>query len=239
MTLIREDPMPHHIAIIMDGNRRYAKEMGLNPLEGHQHGREKLKEVIEWCLDVDLKVLTVYAFSTENFKRAQKEVKHLMSLFERNFKILAEDKRVNKYKIRVRVFGQLDLLPKRVQKSIDTVMAKTKDFDKYYYNMCVAYGGRQEIVDAIKDIARDVKNGKVPIKKIDEKLVSSYLYTQDVPDPDLIIRTSGEERISNFLLWQMAYSELYFTDVFWPGMTKIEFLQAIRSFQLRKRRIGT
>lgn len=231
--------MPHHIAIIMDGNRRYAKEMGLNPLEGHQHGREKLKEVIEWCLDVDLKVLTVYAFSTENFKRAQKEVKHLMGLFERNFKILAEDKRVNKYKIRVRVFGQLDLLPKKVQKSIDAVMERTKHHDRYYYNMCVAYGGRQEIVDAIRNIAIDVRDGKIPVKKIDENLVSSYLYTQDVPDPDLIIRTSGEERISNFLLWQMAYSELYFTDVFWPGMTKIEFLQAIRSFQLRKRRVGT
>jgi tritrans,polycis-undecaprenyl-diphosphate synthase [geranylgeranyl-diphosphate specific] len=223
----------------MDGNRRYARELGIDPLVGHQHGREKLKEVIEWCLDVDLKVLTVYAFSHENFRRAKKEVKHLMSLFERNFKILAEDKRVNRYKIRVRVFGQLDLLPKRVQKSIDTVMKKTTDHDQYYYNMCVAYGGRQEIVDAIKNIAKDVRDGKIGINKINEGLVSSYLYTQDIPDPDLIIRTSGEERISNFLLWQMAYAELYFTDVFWPGLTKVEFLKAIRDYQLRRRRYGT
>jgi len=230
--------MPHHIAIIMDGNRRYALEMGLDPLEGHQQGREKLKEVIEWCLDVDLKVLTVYAFSTENFKRAQKEVKHLMTLFDRNFKILAEDKRVNRYKIRVRVFGELDLLPKKVQESIDMVMEKTADYDQYFYNMCVAYGGRQEIVDAIRNIASDVKDSKININEIDEKMVSDYMYTQDVPDPDLIIRTSGEERISNFLLWQMAYSELYFTDVFWPGLTKVEFLQAIRSYQLRKRNYG-
>jgi len=135
-------------------------------------------------------------------------------------------------------FGELDLLPKKVQESIDMVMEKTADYDQYFYNMCVAYGGRQEIVDAIRNIASDVKDSKININEIDEKMVSDYMYTQDVPDPDLIIRTSGEERISNFLLWQMAYSELYFTDVFWPGLTKVEFLQAIRSYQLRKRNYG-
>jgi tritrans,polycis-undecaprenyl-diphosphate synthase [geranylgeranyl-diphosphate specific] len=239
MSLVRQDPIPEHIAIIMDGNRRYAIEMGLDPLEGHQQGRDKLKEVLEWCLDLDLKVLTVYAFSTENFNRAKIEVKELMTLFERNFRILAEDKRVKKYKIRIQVFGQLEILPDDVKASINEVMERTKDHDRYFYNMAVAYGGRQEIVNAIQNIGRDVKDGKIQIDDIDETLVSSYLYTQDMPDPDLIIRTSGEERISNFLLWQMAYSELYFTDVFWPGLTKVEFLRAIRSYQLRKRRHGT
>lgn len=213
--------------------------MGIDPLEGHEHGREKLKQVLDWCLDLDMKILTVYAFSTENFKRHALEVDHLMEMFQRNFRILAEDKRVKKYGIKVRVFGQLDLLPENVRNAIDEVMETSKDNENYFYNMAVAYGGRQELVMAIQQMCRDAKDGKLDIEKIDEKMVSSYLYTQDLPDPDLIIRTSGEERISNFLLWQMAYAELYFTDVFWPGLTKIEFLKAIRSYQMRKRRFGT
>lgn len=222
----------------MDGNRRFAKELGMDPTEGHLYGREKLKEVLEWCLEVDLKVLTVYAFSTENFNRSPDEVGILMELFERNFKILAEDERVKKNHIKVTVLGQIDLLPPSVREAIADVMEKTKHYDNYFYNMCVAYGGRQEIVSAIRRICSDVKDGKVELEKIDEAMVSSYLYTKHFPDPDLVIRTSGEERISNFLLWQSAYSEFYFTDIYWPGFQKVDFLKAIRDYQMRRRRYG-
>ena len=209
------------------------------PIAGHQLGRNKLEELLEWCLKLKIKILTVYAFSTENLKRSRMEVKTLMKLFEKNFKLLAEDERVHKYGIRLRVIGQIDLLPKKVQKAIKYAEERTKDYDNYYYNMAVAYGGRQEIIRAVKNIAKDAKENKIKFEDIDEKLVSSYLYTSEFPDPDLILRTSGEERISNFLLWQLAYSELYFADVYWPGFRKIDFLRAIRAYQLRKRRFGT
>jgi len=238
LSLIRQNPVPRHIAIIMDGNRRFAKELGMDPTEGHLYGREKLKEVLEWCLEVDIKVLTVYAFSTENFNRSPDEVGILMELFERNFKILAEDERVKKNHIKVTVLGQIDLLPPSVREAIADVMEKTKHYDKYFYNMCVAYGGRQEIVSAIRRICSDVKDGKFDLDNIDEQLVSSYLYTKQFPDPDLVIWTSGEARISNFLLWQSAYSEFYFTDIYWPGFQKVDFFKAIRDYQMRRRRYG-
>jgi tritrans,polycis-undecaprenyl-diphosphate synthase [geranylgeranyl-diphosphate specific] len=229
---------PHHIAIIMDGNRRFAQELGWSSLEGHKKGREKLEEVVEWCRDIGIRILTVFAFSTENLNRDEKELDELMRIFAENFRNIADDERVHEHKIRVKVIGQRDLLPDFVQEAINYAEEKTKNNGEYILNLAVAYGGRQEILEAIKGLVRDAQEGKIDADKIDESTFSSRLYTGDLPDPDLILRTSGEERLSNFLLWQLAYSELYFADVYWPGLRKIDFLRAIRSYQLRKRRYG-
>ena len=222
----------------MDGNRRFAEELGLSSLHGHEKGRDKLEELLDWCLELDVKVLTVYAFSTENLNRDTDEIKDLLELFIKNFYLLGDDKRVHKHKIKVTVLGQRELIPKELRQAIKYTENKTKSYDKYFFNLAIAYGGRQEITQAIRNIATDAKKGKISINKINEGLVSSYLYTSDFPDPDLVLRTSGEERISNFLLWQLAYSELYFTDVYWPGFKKLDFLKAIYSYQQRQRRYG-
>jgi len=235
---VRSEPVPAHIGIIMDGNRRFAEALGEPAIKGHEYGRDTLENVLDWCLDLGVKHLTVYAFSTENFNRNPVEVKRLMELFEDNFLKMSEDKRVHTNKINIRAIGQLDRLPKRVREAIRTAEERTRLYDSYFYTIAVAYGGRQEILDAIRGIAEEVQAGKLRPKDIDEALVSKHLYTQHLPDPDLILRTSGEERISNFLLWQMAYSELYFTDVYWPGFRRVDFLRAIRTYQMRQRRHG-
>lgn len=236
---VKSAPIPGHVAIIMDGNRRFAREIGLgNALDGHTKGRDKLEEVLEWCLEVGVHILTVYAFSTENIKRPSEEIQHLMHLFAENFHRVGDDARVHEHQIRVRVFGDRDILPKEVQDAIAYAEDRTKDYGAYRFNLAVAYGGREEILLAIRDVVRDAQNGRVAPEDIDEKFFSRRLYTADLPDPDLVLRTSGEERISNFLLWQLAYSELYFVDVYWPGFRKIDFLRALRSYQMRQRRYG-
>jgi len=235
---VMSEPVPKHIAIIMDGNRRFAFGMGMDAADGHAKGRDKLEEVLDWGREIGLKILTVYAFSMENTSRSPDEVGTLMKLFEENFYKLATDERVHKYKIKLQVIGDRSILPKALQKAIKVAEDKTKDYDRYFFNIAVAYGSRQEMLDAIKAIAKDVNDGKLKIDDIDEKVFASKLYTGDMPDPDLILRTSGELRLSNFLLWQLAYSELYFTDIYWPGFRKIDFLRAIRSYQLRQRRFG-
>ncbi len=222
----------------MDGNRRFAKQLGLDEGSGHEKGREKLEEMLEWCTDIDIEILTVYAFSTENFKRDSKEVRDLMDLFKENFKKAAQDERVHERKIRIRAIGNIEELPEDVKEAIAYAEERTKDYDEYFFNIAVGYGGREEIVQAIRKVAEEVKRGEIRVEDIDERVLSDRLYTSDFPDPDLILRTSGEERISNFLLWQAAYSELYFTDVYWPGFRKIDFLRAVRSYQDRKRRKG-
>ncbi len=237
-TLVLQNPVPRHVAIIMDGNRRFAQDLGRESLQGHLMGRDKLEDVLEWCVDLGIKVLTVYAFSTENFKRSREEVDTLMTLFEENFLKIANDERVHRNRIRVSVLGQKELLPDRVRESIRKAEETSCHYSDYFFNLAVAYGGREELVSAIISIVHDVEEGKVRRESINEELVSSYLYTANLPDPDLVLRTSGEVRISNFLLWQLAYSELYFTDVYWPGLTFTEFLKAVRSYQLRKRRYG-
>ena len=226
------------MAIIMDGNRRFAREFGLRPEEGHSKGKDKLEQVMEWCLELKIRVLTVYAFSTENMNRDQSEIEYLMHIFEENFNKLADDERIHKHGIKLTVLGQRELLPEKVQKAIRFAEEKTSGYSDYYYNIAIAYGSRQEIIQAIKSIAMEVKVGHLKVEEIDESTVTRFLYTADLPDPDLVLRTSGEERVSNFLLWQLAYSELYFTDVYWPGFRYVDFLRAIRSYQLRKRRFG-
>jgi len=237
---IKKYPVPQHLAIIMDGNRRYALLQGMSPYKGHEIGKDKLEEVIEWSHEVGIKVLTVFAFSTDNFKRSKEEVEHLMNLFEKDLKKLADDKRVHENQVRIKIIGNIQLLPEHVRKAAIEVMEKTKNYNRYFFNIAIGYGGREEIVEAMRKIAEDVKRGKIEPEDINKELFSSYLYTSHLPfpDPDLVMRTSGEERISNFLLWQLAYSELYFTDVYWPALTKTEFLKAIRSYQRRQRRYG-
>jgi tritrans,polycis-undecaprenyl-diphosphate synthase [geranylgeranyl-diphosphate specific] len=222
----------------MDGNRRFAEEVGKPPLDGHLMGRDKLEDVLEWCVELGVRILTVYAFSTENFKRSKQEVETLMGLFEQNFLSIAKDDRIHKNKIRVTVLGQKELLNESLRAAITEAEERSKDYDQYYFNLAVAYGGREELVTAIRKMVRDSMDKKLDPADIDEKVVSNYLYTAPFPDPDLVLRTSGEVRISNFLLWQLAYSELYFTDIYWPGLTFFEFLKAVRSYQMRKRRFG-
>jgi len=235
---IKRDPVPEHIAIIMDGNRRFATDLGLTPDAGHLFGRDKVEEVMEWCFELKIKNLTLYAFSTENFKRDTGEVELLMKLCKNELDKAAKDSRIHKNQVKVRVIGHIESLPKDLRESARVLLNETKNYDKYSLNIALAYGGREEIVRAIRNIAKDVKGGSLKIKDIIEPTVSKYMYTNELPDPDLILRTSGEERISNFLLWQLAYSELYFSDVFWPVFSKRDFLKAIRTCQQRKRRFG-
>jgi len=235
---IKSNEVPKHVAIIMDGNRRFATELGLPPNTGHLFGRDKLEEVLEWCFDLEIKNLTVYAFSTENFDRNSTEVNTIMTLCRNELEKALKDSRIHKNQVKIRVIGRLDLLPDDISNSAQIVMDKTKDYDNYSLNIAIAYGGREEIIQAIQKIASDVKENKLKIEDIKESIVSKYLYTNGLPDPDLILRTSGEERISNFLLWQLAYSELYFSDVYWPAFQKRDFLKAIKTCQQRKRRFG-
>ncbi len=222
----------------MDGNRRFARQLGLDEESGHVEGRKKLEEMLNWCMALEIEVLTVYAFSTENFKRESKEVRRLMELFKKNFKKAAEDERVHEHEVKINAIGDVESLPLDVRESIRYAEEKTEGYDEYFFNIAIGYGGREEIVQGIKKIAQDVKSGDLDIDDIDGEVFAESLYTSNFPDPDLILRTSGEERISNFLLWQSAYSELYFTDVYWPGFRKIDFLRAIRSYQNRHRRMG-
>jgi tritrans,polycis-undecaprenyl-diphosphate synthase [geranylgeranyl-diphosphate specific] len=235
---VKKGKIPQHIAIIMDGNRRLAEKAGLLPWEGHRMGAEKLEEVLDWCIDLGIKTVTAYAFSTENFDRSEIEREKLFDLFEEYFNKAAEDEKIHKNRARIRAIGKIERFPERVKRAIKKAEEATKDYNDFYLNLAVAYGGRQEILDAVKGVAEEVKEGKLEIDAIDEAAFTKKLYTNGLPDPDLIIRTSGEERISGFLLWQSAYSELYFCESYWPGFRKIDFLRAIRTFQQRKRRFG-
>ena len=235
---IKNGEVPNHLAVIMDGNRRYAESVGLLPHEGHLKGKNTLENLSDWCRSVGIKILTVYAFSLDNFNRSEDELEKLMDLFAESFRNAGDDYRVHKNKVRVRALGHRELLPDRVKEAIDYAESKTKNYTNFNYNLAVAYGGRQEIVRSMKILGKLIEKNQLKADDIDADLISSNLYTSDLPDPDLILRTSGEERISNFLLWQLAYSELYFADVFWPDMRKIDFLRAIRSFQQRNRRLG-
>ena len=235
---IRKGQVPKHLAVIMDGNRRYAESLGILPHEGHIVGKSTLENLSDWCRSLNITYLTVYAFSLENFSRTEEELEPLMDLFEESFRNAGDDPRVHENKVRVRAIGHREMLPDKVVKAIEYAESRTRAYSDFNYNLAVAYGGRQELVRSMEKIAKKIKNGELNPEEIDADLISSNLYTSGLPDPDLILRTSGEERISNFLLWQLAYSELYFADVYWPDMRKIDFLRAIRSFQKRKRRLG-
>ena len=237
---IKGGTKPEHVAIILDGNRRWASEKSLNPWVGHHYGAEKIEDLLKWCLDMDVKSVTLYAFSTENFQRSPKEVEEIMRIAEEKLRDILNDESIHKHRVRVKAIGRLSLLPKKLQEIIRQVEESTKDYDEHFLNLALAYGGRAEIVDATRKIAHKVKTGILPPEKIDEQLFERYLYTAHMQkqDPDLIIRTSGEERLSGFLLWQCAYSELFFLDINWPDFRRIDLLRAVRTYQRRKRRFG-
>ncbi len=233
-------PVPNHVAIIMDGNRRYAREVlkAENTNEGHQKGKDKLEEVLNWCIKAGVRILTVYAFSTENFSRGEDEVDFLLKLIKDMMYSLGDDDRIHRNKVRVKMIGDRSIIPDDLREAVEYAEDKTKDYDEYHFNVAVAYGGRQEIISAVKSVAQAVKDGRMDVDDITEESLSVNMYTSSDPDPDLVLRTSGELRLSNFLIWQMAYSELYFTDIYWPSFRYIDFLRAIRSYQQRNRRYG-
>jgi undecaprenyl diphosphate synthase len=227
--------MPVHLAIIMDGNGRWAIEQGLPRHEGHRQGVETVRDIVRNCSDLGIKILTLFAFSTENWKRPAWEVNYLMSLPEKYFETeLPELMRNN---VQVRLIGDGDKLPNKVQKAVNDGAEATQHNNGMILNFALNYGSRTEIITAVNHLIADSVSGKIK-GKINEGVLSDYLYTAGLPDPDLLIRTSGEQRISNFLLWQLAYSELWFTDVYWPEFSLVHLLEAIYDYQQRKRRYG-
>ena len=235
MTNKKLDPtkLPKHIAIIMDGNRRWARQHNLPDGKGHEAGSDNLQKIVEYCRDIGIKNLTVYALSTENWrKRAPEEVRGLFQLLIKIVREKAEQYR--KSGIKFFVLGNFQAFPFKVKEAIKKIIKMAVIEEKLQFNVALNYGGRDEIVTAIKNIVKD----KIPTNKIDEKLVSDYLYTKNQPDPDLIIRPGGEFRLSNFLLWQMSYAELYFTDILWPDFPPKELEKVILWYQDRERRMG-
>ncbi len=244
-TQISEGPIPKHIAIIPDGNRRWARNQGFDVNVGHEVGYERLEEVLNWLWDLGIKAVTVYAMSYENcIRRPEEEKTHLFNLMERGVEKFINERILEKYRVRVRFLGRLDIVPENLRSRMREIEELSSQYSERILNVALCYGGRQEIVDAVKILARDLKEGKVSVDEINEELFMKYLpATSDIPalnlsEPDLVIRTSGELRISNFLLWHIAYSELYFCDVFWPEFRRIDLLRAIRAYQKRQRRFG-
>lgn len=227
---------PQHVAIIMDGNGRWAKKRGLPRLKGHQAGAESVRAALRACRSAGVHYLTLYAFSSENWVRPRDEVEGLMRLILRFLE--SDEKELHDNRIRLRVIGHFADLPAAVQEQLTRVMAETRDYDKGQLILALSYGGRAEIVDAARELARRVQQGRLDPEAIDEKAFRSCLYVPDVPDPDLMIRTSGELRISNFLLWQLSYAELYVTDVLWPDFREPDFEAALASYRSRHRRFG-
>lgn len=228
--------IPNHLAIIMDGNGRWARAHNMPKLFGHKKGAETAKNIIKACIDLTIPYLTLYAFSCENWNRPQAEINDLMELL----RIYLEDETetLNKNNVKLRIIGDISKLPLDVQKEILKCENLTKDNKAINVNIALSYGGRQEIVMAMQKIANEIFAGKLSIEEIDINKFSNYLYTTKIPDPDLLIRTSGEQRLSNFLLWQSAYTELFFTDTLWPDFTKEDLNDAIKEFQTRERRYG-
>jgi len=232
--------MPQHVAVILDGNRRWADERSLPYLKGHFQGAKIAEDFLKWCLELGIRTVTIYVFSTENFQRSKEEVEGILRLIEDEARRLRNDERLHKNKVRVKTIGRIDLVPESLRQMLGDIERETGNYDEHYLNIAIAYGGRAEIVDAARKIVVDVAKQKVSLNQIDEELFRNYLYTAHLPNPypDLIIRTSGEERLSGFLLWQSAYSELCFLDVYWPDFRKIDLLRAVRTYQQRRRRYG-
>jgi len=233
---ITKNALPNHIAIIMDGNGRWAKLKGKPRIFGHKNGVTSVREVIEGCAEIGVNYLTLYAFSTENWNRPKLEVKTLMALLVSSLK--NELKSLQKNNIKLAVIGNIQNLPKKAQKELNEVIEKTKNNNTLTLTLALSYGSREEIVNVIKNISKKVVNNEVNIKEIDEKIINNHLYTFSLPDVDFMIRTSGEKRISNFMLWQIAYAELYFTNTLWPDFKKENLFEAILEYQNRERRFG-
>ncbi|MBC8753118.1 isoprenyl transferase [Kordia sp. YSTF-M3] len=233
---IHKDFLPQHLAIIMDGNGRWAKQKGRLRVFGHESGTKAVRQTVEACAELGIKHLTLYAFSTENWNRPKLEVDALMRLLVSSLK--KELDLLVKNNIKLQAIGKLDTLPKKAKKELFEVIEKTKNNTHMTLTLALSYGSREEIKNAVKEICNKVKNNIISIETIDESIINQHLYTQNLPDVDLLIRTSGEHRISNFLLWQIAYAELYFTNVLWPDFSKEHLYEALINYQNRERRFG-
>jgi len=234
--LLHTQKMPKHVAIIMDGNGRWAKQKGRLRVFGHENGTKSVREITETCVELNIENLTLYAFSTENWKRPKIEVQTLMRLLISSLK--NEIKTLQDNDIRLQTIGNTDELPRKVQRELQDVISQTKGNKKMTLTLALSYGSRDEIINTIKQISIKVKNNIISPELIDESVINEHLYTRNLPDVDLLIRTSGEQRISNFLLWQIAYAELFFTEVLWPDFRKENLYEAILSYQKRERRFG-
>ncbi|HLC56671.1 MAG TPA: polyprenyl diphosphate synthase [Candidatus Nanoarchaeia archaeon] len=231
-----ENKIPRHIGIILDGNRRFAKRLMLKPWKGHEWGAKKVEALFDWCKEYGIKELTLYAFSIENFNRPKQEFNFLMNLFRKELTRMLTDKRIDNDKIKTNFVGRLYLLPKDIQELMQKNTKRAEKYNNYIINFAVAYGGRQEVIDAAKKIAEQIKKGKIDIDKINEETFSKNLYNND--DVDLVIRTGGEQRTSGFLIWQANYAELIFLDKYWPEFTKKDFAYCIEEYSKRQRRFG-
>src|SRR5919107_1029412 len=237
---INQYPAPQHIGIILDGNRRWSKIKEVEKEKGHKIGADIAEDLLNWIYDLGIKITTVYVLSDENLERDPHEIDNIYSLLEDKLKRLYHDKRIHNKQIRVKSIGDSKKLPIGLQDILGKLESKTEKYQNMYLNIAIAYGGQKELLNAIKKIAFSIKEKKIDVDDIDEKLIESNLYTAHLPqaEPDLILRTSGEKRLSGFLLWQSAYSELVFVDVFWPEFRKIDLMRSIRTYQKRSRRYG-
>lgn len=228
--------IPEHLAVIMDGNRRWAKQKNLPTRDGHKEGAMRVTDLVRNCADLGIKFLSLYAFSTENWRRDKKEVDYLMNLLVEF--VVKELDYLHKNNVKITLMGNIEDLPEKTKREVKRSIELTKNNNKLHLNIALSYGSRNEIINAVKKTIIDYENNKIKIDDINEESFEKYLFTHDMPDPDLLIRTSGEIRLSNFLLYQLAYTEFYFTDILWPDFDKEQLLMAIDSFQNRKRRYG-
>ena len=230
--------IPKHIGIILDGNRRFAKKLMMKPWMGHEWGAQKVEKLFDWCKELGIKEITLYAFSIQNFNRPKEEFDYLMNIFKKEFNRLLNDEiiKLEKDKVRINFIGRIWKFPEDIQDIMKKLMYKTKDYNNYTINFAMAYGGREEVLDAVKRIGEKVKNGKLDINEINEEIFSENLYMDH--EPDLIIRTGGEKRTSNFLIWQSWYSEWLFLEKTWPEFEKEDLIKAIEDFSQRERRFG-
>jgi len=231
-----KNKVPKHVGIILDGNRRFSKRLMLKPHKGHEWGAKKVEKLFDWCKELGIKEVTLYSFSVENFNRPKKEFDFLMNIFKKEFNRLKEDKRLDEDKVRINFIGRIWMFPKEIQETMNYLMEKTKEHDNYVVNFAMAYGGRAEVIDAVKKIASQVKKGEVDVDSINEESFSKNLYMED--EPDLIIRTGGEKRTSNFLIWQSHYSEWMFLEKMWPEFEKEDLIKCVEEYGARKRRFG-
>ncbi len=233
-------PLPGHIAIILDGNRRWARYNFLGTEMGHQHGADTAEDLLNWIHDLGIRITTLYILSTENLERKDDELENIYRLLDIKLNKLYNDERIHRRQMKIKAIGDRRKLPRNLQEILGKLEEATAEYNKMFLNIAIAYGGQRELVDAVKKIASMAKSGQIEVDDINEKTIEASLYTSHLPQaaPDLILRTSGEKRLSGFLIWQSAYSELMFMDVFWPEFRKIDLMRAIRTYQRRKRRYG-
>lgn len=241
-TVQAQQRLPKHIGIIMDGNRRFARSIGLDVRAGHNYGADKAREVLDWCLELGIPHVTLWGFSKDNRSRTAAEVSHLHRLFAEQARELLGDERLHRNRVRVQIIGELGDFPEESREALREMEEATRDYGGMRLNVALGYGGREEIVTAVRNLLAEKRRQGVALEELARTLdageIGRHLYTAGMPDPDFVIRTSGEVRLSGFLLWQTAYSEFYFCDAFWPSFRKIDFLRALRHFQARERRFG-